>query len=207
MQDYREYADDLVERIDNGDLDPKEVEIQPFVESEEKVLTPELAERLEGTGKIEEYNDRVRERDERDLLEEKRELSREQRDTIDLLKSTGSSEELTETVQIGDAEVIVRSRMTGELEKAFQRVRDLHAETGDLTELKDVLIDAILLLIVDDNESGRYDFQSREVWEAYYEEHGTEGLWTVLDSLMRPANRRLDNLFRRGENESGSGLG
>ena len=127
---------------------------------------------------------------EEEASENRTELAARELQTLDALRSTTDrDEELTETVSLGDAEVTVTTKLSGRVEQVFNRVNQAR---GD--ELVEALIDGITLLIVDDDEGGKYDFTSRAVWEAYYYDEGTEGLADVFEVVSDPALTRRENL-------------
>ena len=123
-------------------------------------------------------------------------LSREQRGALDQLATLvdDDAEPATETVEIGEAELTVTTKIDGELEDRLDRISRLQdtEEPGAIGESKDLLIRAILGLIVADNETGRYTWRSRETWEAFYKEHGTEGLAAAFEALVEPAMQRRE---------------
>ena len=138
--------------------------------------------------------------------ENKAEVSRKERETIDFLKSTTETEgpQHYETVDIGEAvgasdsvEVDVTTKLTGELESKFDAISEEQGkDLPRIGNIKDAVIDAITLLIVDDTESDgdRYDFSSRAVWEAYYYDEGSEGLMQIFNAVADPALARYEKL-------------
>jgi len=130
---------------------------------------------------------------EQEVQENRAELSREQQETLEVLESATlpEDEELTETVQLDEAEVVVTKRLTGELERMFTYIQ---MNSDDLEGIANALIDAITALIVDDNEKGKYRFAERAVWEEYYRRNGTEGLIDVFDIVSEPALSRQEAL-------------
>jgi len=134
------------------------------------------------------------------------ELAAKERDTLDFLKSTTEPEgpQHTETVNLGealgkeeDATVTVRTKLTGELEAKFDAITDEQAkDLPRIANIKDAVIDAITMLIVDDDEpdDDPYTFRSRAVWEAYYYDAGSEGLMEVFNAVASPALERYEDL-------------
>lgn len=194
-------ADDVVERIDDGDLDPSEVDIRPFVEHDDAVLTPELAERLPDE-KVEQYNQRVAERDERDLRQAKRERSEEQQELLEQLETVVDEDEPTATVEIGEITAEVTTKLSGKLEDNIDEISRLEDEErpGAISQARDLLIETCIMLVVDDDTEGLWDLQTWEAWEAYYRKHGSEGLIEAFMTLADPALERRENLknSRRG---------
>lgn len=132
------------------------------------------------------------------------EMAREEKATLEFLKSTTEekSDLHTETLNIGeelgaadDVFVTVRTKLSGELESKFDAITDEQGkDLPRIANIKDAIVDAICMLIVDDDESGKYDFQSRAVWEAYYYEEGSEGIMRVFNTVAGPALERYDDL-------------
>lgn len=150
------------------------------------------------------YKDAKEVEHEQEAQERKAELSREQRDTLaQLEKATNNDGDIpTEQVDIGDATVTVKAKMTGTMEQRFDTIAD--AETpGDVSG---ILIDAVTDLIVDDEEPDgeAYDFTDRATWEAYYAKHGSEGLMQIFEVVSDPAMTRRENLKFRGQERDGN---
>jgi len=134
----------------------------------------------------------------------KAEMAREEKATLEFLKSTTQEESdlHTETLNIGeelgasdDVFVTVKTKLSGELESKFDAITDEQGkDLPRIANIKDAIVDAICMLIVDDDESGKYDFQSRAVWEAYYYEEGSEGILRVFNAVAGPALERYDDL-------------
>lgn len=127
-------------------------------------------------------------------------LAKEERNTLEALKSATKSEadeELTTTRDIGGVEVTVTTKVSGKLESKFDAISDeSEKEVPRIRNIKEEIIDAILLLIVDDPEpeDSAYDWQSRATWEAFYMDHGSEGLMQVFETLSEPAMERYEQL-------------
>lgn len=132
-------------------------------------------------------------------------LAREERETLDALRSTTETAgALTTTVNLGDAfdgaddvEIEVTKKVTGELESKFDAIsEETDKEVPRIANIKEEIIDAILLLIVDDPEpdTDQYRWQSRAVWEAFYMEEGSGGLMQVFQTISAPAMDRYEQL-------------
>lgn len=211
MQDYAERATDLITQIDSGELDPEDVDITPFVENEDVVLTPGLAERLPDA-KIEEYNARLADRQHHSLQSEEHDQANKHREALDVLEGVTETDPslVTETVTLGQppntAEIVVTKKLTGDLQDTLTEIYDVRqsinvhnpadADPSNLRELKEHLINAILMLIVDDDEPNEdpYDWQSRDVWVEFYNRHGIEGLADAFEVLVGPAMRRGEDI-------------
>lgn len=201
MQDYAEYADDVVERIDAGELDPTEVDIQPFIEDETKVLTPELADRLDGTGKIEEYNARWSQRANREVAAREREEAGESRDLLSSIRRTVVEGPSTDTVEFDflDEPVEVKLDPPGKVFDAVEIIDSLGDGETDgrrMGELRDTLIDAGLSVIVDGPEA----LTDREGWVEFYEAEGPGAVADVVFVLTEPAREAQERMqsFRGG---------
>ena len=143
---------------------------------------------------------------EADAEQSKAEMARSEREALAFLKSTTEREgpQHTTTVDLaeelgrpGEAPVTVRTKLTGELESKFDVISDEQSkDVPRIGNVKDALIDAICMLIVDDTEpdADRYDFSSRAVWEAYYYDEGSEGLMEVFSAVADPALERYEQL-------------
>jgi hypothetical protein len=125
-------------------------------------------------------------------------LAAEQQEALSAIESAVTGEEPeTATLTVGDADLTVKTRIPGAVENAVATVQD---NPEDIGQARDALIDAIVALIVDDGEDGRHRYTQPRVWTAFHEEHGTEGLVTVLESLLEPAEQRLEDLEKfRGD--------
>lgn len=165
---------------------------------------------------IEEYNRRKDADLEADHQQHRAELTQKQKETVDVLKSTTQPDEpLTETVSLGDAEVLVSKRLSGRVEECFDAITDEQTKEPEgedpprLRNVKGEMITAITELIVDDDEpeGDPYDFQSRATWEAYYYDEGIEGLEQVFNAIAGPALDRYETLgnSRGRTRRSGSG--
>jgi len=152
---------------------------------------------------LDRFNDLKEAEHEQQVQENRAELSQEQQKTLEALESATlpEDEELTETVQIDQAEVVVRKRVTGEIEQTFTYIQK---NRDDLESIANALIDAISELIVDDNEDGEYRFTERTVWEEYHRRHGTESLIDVFDIVADPALSRQEELEKFRSDRSGS---
>lgn len=129
------------------------------------------------------------------------EIAEEQRERIEKMRAATGADDAdhTETVPLSDdLTLTVTTKMTGELEELFERIRQ---NPGDISQLKEDLLDAIVLLIEDDPEDEDDDFtyQDRAFWEAYYYEEGTEGLFQVFDQLADPVLTRWNELGNSDE--------
>lgn len=157
---------------------------------------------------IERYNE-LKDRDlETEAQASRAELSTEQRETLAALEGavTDDGEATpTVTVDLGEADVEVRTKLTGEIEDCFSRIAsERDADVPDLSNIKDDLLTAIAGdpdrgiggLIVDDGEpdDDPHRFTDRETWEVFYAEHGTEGLLEVFDLVADPALARMEEL-------------
>lgn len=182
MQDYAEYASELVERIDAGELDPEEVDIRPFVENESDVFTPALRDRLEGSGKIEEYNLRVRERDWEDLSGEVEDRVSEHEDALDALRD--SEDDDTAAVTVGETDLTVKTYLSEEMERKFERLQDEPLDTG----VQRRLLPEVMAWLVEAPE----EYASEDVWRAYAAEYGRDELALVLFRVLEPKMERAE---------------
>jgi len=165
-------------------------------------LTPENAADWSDEQK-EEYSRRKEQQLHEEAKENTSELAKDERETLEVLRSTTTDEPLTEEVNLGaeldgdDAFVTVTKRVSGALEEKFDAItEEQQSDAPRIGRIKDTVIDAILLLIVDDDEpdADAYNFQSRQVWESYYYEEGSEGLMEVFEVLADPALSRYEQL-------------
>lgn len=143
---------------------------------------------------VEEFQERKRAKLRAALDEQLEDRSGDFREKLATIESAvaGDDDNLTETLPFGDHELTVTTRISGRLEQKLQRI-DQHRQ--DLDEVKNALLDAIQLLIV-----GPEEWADRDVWEAYYLEHGSEGLGNVFELLVEPAlqrRERLNESFRK----------
>jgi len=149
---------------------------------------------------IDAYNEAKDAEHDAEAQERQRELTREQKEALTALESaTGNDGEVpTAKIQLGEATVTVKRKLSGELEAKFDAISK---NRDDLGAIKDSLIDACHMLIVDDSEpdGDPVDFTDREVWEEYHRRHGSEGLADAFDKLSGPAMDRRDDLEFRGE--------
>lgn len=174
------------------------------VHPEHDVLTPDNADDW-SDDQIETYKAAK----EADLAEQATEntaeMAKEERETLDALRSTTeSADELTTTVNLGDAfdgaddvEIEVTTKVTGELEAKFDAIsEETDKDVPRIANIKEEIIDAILLLIVDDPEpeTDQYRWGSRAVWEAFYMEEGSGGLMQVFQTISEPAMDRYEEL-------------
>lgn len=183
MQDYREYADELIDQIEAGELDPAEVDIRPFIEDDETVLTPELAEYLPSE-KIEEHNARVQDRDHRALREEVAEQDRDAERAREALLEAGRQ---TTTVTLGEVDgdpvaVEVRTEVPGRLER---RMRDLPTDPEAVDDIEAVLDPYCDLLATMCEEAG---FDSPGVWREVWEERGSPYLLACVETVLDVAD-------------------
>lgn len=176
--DHGADAAELVEGIESGDIDPASVSIEPFVHDDDKVLTPELAERLPDE-KVERYNELAAERDREELREESK-LTEEQERALTLLEET---EDNTAEVELGSATVTVKTEIERDIEEKAEEVLD----SENRHQHADVAMDVICHMIVDE------EFAQRELWEAYREKHGTAQLMLTFMKVLEPFLDRIEN--------------
>lgn len=133
--------------------------------------------------------------------ERRAELSQKQRETLGKLRSAVDETDATETVQFGDAELVVQAKLTGEIERKFDRIMDAQ-DSGRLAEVSDAMISVITSLVIADNEpdSDPVDYQDAAVWQAFHEEGGIEELGQAFETVCTPAIERVDDLKFRGTN-------
>lgn len=202
--DYAEYADELVERIDAGELDPAEVDIEPFVTDDEKTLTPKLVDRLPEE-LVEEYNQRWTAEAERELTEQRQEEAAERRSTLETIRETVREDEPTETMDFRGDEVEVKVDLPGKVYEVIDVANAIEAGQVDAEDinfggLADKLIDACLAVIVDGPEG----LTDRAEWERFYQDYGFEALNDVLGALVEPARERQGELKKfRGQSPGG----
>lgn len=167
------------------------------VHPEHDELTPENSDDW-SEEQAERYTDLKEATLEDDAQQNRRELAAEEREALDALReATQDDEPLTATVEFGDAELIVTKKVTGELEQKFDRItEEQEEEYPKIANIKDAIIDAILLVLEDDDEPADdpVDFQSREIWERYYEKEGSAGLMEVFETVAEPALQRYERL-------------
>jgi hypothetical protein len=165
-------------------------------------LTPENAEDWSEDQKAR-YSELKEQQLHAEAQENTSELAKDERETLEVLRSTTTDEPLTEEVNLGaeldgdDAYVTVTKRVSGALEEKFDAItEEQQSDAPRIGRIKDTVIDAILLLIVDDDEpdADAYNFQSRQVWESYYYDAGSEGLMEVFEVLADPALSRYEQL-------------
>lgn len=176
-------ADTLVEGIDAGDIDPESVEIRPFVEDDDKVLTPELAERLPDD-KVERYNELVAKRDATELREESR-LSDGEQSALDQLRPDTKDE----TVPLADTDVRVpvQTHTNRQVEQAIQRVIDEgERDSPELSAVRDEMISVIVELIKDD------EYSNRRLWEEYADEYGITYVYDNFEAVAGPVLERME---------------
>jgi len=132
-------------------------------------------------------------------------MAAEQRETLDALRSAvGDDEVATEPVDIGEATVEVKTKISGELEQHFDAIAEEGEKDVPRTDnVRQHLIDAITLLIVDGGESEGYDFGDRRVWEAFYKDEGSEGLYDVFELVSEPARDRREELQKFRNHQGG----
>lgn len=155
---------------------------------------------------LDEFN-RLKEQDLADDLEEHARESAAARDAaLDQLAGLVDDDQATATVSLGETEVTVREKLTGELEDNLDEISKLQDEQrpGVIGDSRDLLIDTILLLIVDDDEEGPYTLQDRETWMAFYREHGSEGLASAFEALVEPALERREDLKKFRDERPGA---
>jgi hypothetical protein len=205
-----EYADRILQQLKDGDLDPAAVDIEPFVD-EDYVMTPALWEHLP-EAKREAYNAAVAERDAQILQDRQADLGQDQQDALNTLESAFADDVPTETVDVGEATLTVRTRFPGTVESAIEAIRDEADKPPEQRSFRAVsgeLLDAIPALIVDDSEPDEdpYRWTDREVWAAYYERHGSEALFEAFEAIATPALQRMEELdsFRDGAARRGRG--
>lgn len=132
------------------------------------------------------------------------ELAADEKETLETIRSaTRRDETLTEEVDLAEAfngadepiPVTVTKKLTGGLETKLDRIAsEQRKDVPRIAEIRDAVIDAIVALIVDDGEDGRYTFRSRALWEAYYYDEGMVGLMNVFDVVADPALERYERL-------------
>lgn len=132
----------------------------------------------------------------RDAEERRRSMSQQQRETVELLGSTQKDaydDALLDTVQVGDLELTVTSKLTGEVETKLDRV----AGSDSLDDVVGTMIDTILYFVVDADADA--DVDDPAVWRAYYDRYGTEGLFDAFEQIADPAMERREDLKFRGD--------
>lgn len=199
-----EYINDLIQQLDDGDIEPEDVDIVEFVEDDDKTLTPALVERL-NEEQVERYNELWNAQAEASMAERERELSREQSEKLEIIESATAPEDDTqiETVPFGDHEIPVHTRITGRLERKMAALAeyDQQAVDGvrDHERVVELSIDIIEELIADE------EWQDREVWRAYHDRHGSEGLLSVVELVAEPARARREDVTQSFRGGRGAG--
>lgn len=205
MVDYAEYADELVEQIDAGELDPAEVDIKPFIEDDTKTLTPALADRLEGTGRIEEYNQRWTAAAERDMAERQQEKAAEADKGRNLLADLERGEKRTTEVDLPGVDVPVEVRGTfpryaerklftmdnrdgaaddyDTVEQSFNDMVEILCGPGDAApgspEYRGVVLDPV-------------EYADPDQWQEVFDVHGIVTVRELFDTLTEPALEAYD---------------
>lgn len=186
-----EKANEVLERIESGELKPENVDLTPFIEDELAAMTPELAEKLPDE-KIREYNDLRKQQGERELAKKHRELNEDHREALDSLESAIVDPQTpdAEAITIGDARVEVRRHLSGKLEQALFDAIESDSKTA-YQKFIDVLVgtDEMDGLLVDAEDSAILE---RATWEAFYSEYGTEGIAEAVDQAASPALDRIE---------------
>lgn len=135
--------------------------------------------------------------------QQRTEMVAEQRESLQALREavTDDDEPETATVQLDQATVEVKTRIPGRLESKLDRIAtEEQRDIPDYDAVREEMTDAILELIVDDEEKSGYRFTDRRVWEAFYDEYGSEGLATIFEQVSGPAMDRLERLEKfRGQ--------
>lgn len=201
------WANQLAERIEEGEVDPNEVDPVRIANDPDKVITPRLVELLSDE-QVEAFNEAQKERMEVDIQERNRELSQEQQERLAIIESATQpdDEPLIETVSFGDHDLTVRTRISGAIERKLARLAEYEQQelTGvdDHDAIVELAIDVISELIQDEG------WRDRDVWRAYYNRHGSEGLLDVTELVAEPARQRREQVadsFRGGRRVGGPG--
>lgn len=181
LPDYASYADEIVQQLDSGEIDAHEVDMRPFVEDDEVVLTPELADRLPDE-KIDEYNEQVAQRDRQELREEQQERTDEAQRARERLMGLGVE---TETVDLAEmdpqvdepVEVTVKTELSGRVERNLNQVE----QVDDFEEKLDLFLGIFEEIVVSPE-----GYADREAWRDVWEARGTAFLVRCLDKLLEP---------------------
>lgn len=181
-------ADELVEGIKSGTIDPDSVDVRPFVEDDDKVFTPKLAEALPDE-KVEEYNDLVAERDADELRDERR-LSNDEADALDAMRP--DTEDETVPLADTDVRVSVQTHTNREIEQAIQRVVDEgKTDNPSLSAVRDEMITAIVALITDDV------YANRDLWEEYADEYGITYVYDNFEQVAAPVLSQMEAMAQQ----------
>lgn len=205
--DDRRTAAEMVEAIDAGELDPEDVDPHELAYRSDTTLSPALAERV-SEEQIEAFAEAQDEKISESFAERQQELAEETKEKLEILDEvvTDEDDQLTATVELGEAELVVPTRIPGAVEERIDRLDSLD-EGADRAEAVETAIETILHLIVDDDEpdGSEHTWRDRETWEAFYQRHGSEGLSTILELLTEPARERQDRLQSFRDDERGAG--
>lgn len=181
MQNYADAANELIERIDAGEIDPEDVDITPFVEREDAVLTPGLADRLPES-KIREYSDRVRQRDERDLQEQQREQYEDHNQALERLRDPDAKRTATAELLTG-AEIEVKLHTNAKIDKHLTQLDDASTPS----QVVDDIIEVIHWFVVDG------ELAERKLWQDYATEYGAADLMRECMRIIEPYLDDIDD--------------
>lgn len=139
---------------------------------------------------LEQYKREQKQRLDGAIQEEQQELNEQEQNALSVLSQDAESREDLAPVEVGEATLHVKTSLSGSLERKFDKL----SEGDDLDDQLGTVIDAIVELVEDDDESGPVDFQSRNVWEQIHAEHGSAYLFEVFTDLANPAIERVESV-------------
>lgn len=180
-----DHANDLAERLRNGDIDPAEIDLQAFIDDDLKAMTPELWQELDEDQR-ERYNELRAEADREVLAEEA--IDREAKHEAAIAAIREPTEEGTGTVQLGDIEVTVRNYLNGRIERKMSKLEAAEGQ-GDIDLARETTIDILTWLVVEPEE-----YTNPEVWREYAETYGTLELQRQAIRLSEPYRKRTREL-------------
>jgi len=96
----------------------------------------------------------------------------------------------TETVQVGEADIIVKQWVPGSVSDHFADVLEAFNNGQTFEVFRECRKIAILLSGLCVNEP----YNGREFWEAYYDKYGPEGAMTAFETIALPVLDGMENL-------------
>lgn len=169
-----DHANDLAERLRNGDIDPAEIDLQAFIDDDLKAMTPELWQELDEDQR-ERYNELRAEAD-REVLEDRQvDRAMDSRAALDRLRDPDATTTDMARLLTGP-EIEVKTHTNANVEEKIAAMDD--ADTP--AEVREEIIDVVCWFVVDD------ELADRELWEDYAAHYGTGDLMKEAMRIMEP---------------------
>lgn len=186
MSATAERANELADKIQDGEIEPEEISLDPFIEDDLTAMTPALWELLTPEQQ-EKYNKRRQQKDRETLAERRDELTQDQQHKLDLIQQAVEEETGpgVTTIDFYGEPVEVRTQFPGAVERKIAELGEVDdddiEDAESLDRVVELAIDVATAMLVDE------DWADPAVWHALHESKGIEGLLAAVWQFVEPA--------------------